>query len=82
MLGPSLRMKKKKVRVSPPGFNGPMLIVFTHDRRKSKTLILSSNVDKKNHKKQAIKTLFLSSFDPCSSIVNSVFDCNLSGVVL
>ena len=39
---------KKKIIVSPaPGFNGPMLIVSTHDRRKSKTLILSSNVDEK-----------------------------------
>ena len=27
------------------------------------------------------KTLFLSSFDPCSSIVKIVFDCRLSGVV-
>ena len=28
----------------------------------------------------AIKTLFLASFDPRSSMVKSVFDCSLSGV--
>ena len=32
--------------------------------------------------KKAIKTLFLTNFDPRSSIVKSVFDCHLSGVNL
>ena len=33
-----------------------------------------------NRRHFAIKTLFLASFDPRSSMVKSVFDCSLSGV--
>ena len=33
-----------------------------------------------NRRHFAIKILFLASFDPRSSMVNSVFDCSLSGV--
>ena len=33
-----------------------------------------------NRRHFAIKTLFLASFDPHSSMVKSVFDCSLSGV--
>ena len=59
---------------------------------------LSRNVDKKDKKslvtkflfaicrhtgdKWQSKTLFLSIFDQCSSIVDSVFDCCLPGVIL
>ena len=58
-----------------------------------KMQILSRNVDKKsletgfsiaicrhNGDKWQSKTLFLSIFNPRSSIVDSVFDCRLSGV--
>ena len=57
--------------------------------------ILSRNVDKKSLEtefciaicrhtgdKWQSKTLFLSIFDPRSSIVDRVFDCRLSGVIL
>ena len=57
-------------------------------RRKSKTLILSTNVNKKSLEtefsivdKWQSKTLFLVIFDPRSSIVKSVFDCRLSDVL-
>ena len=69
--------------------------VFTPGRQQSKTLILEMNVDKKLLEKEfsiAIcrligdkwqwKTLFLSIFDPRLSMVKSVFDCRLPGVVL
>ena len=66
----------------------------TPGRRQSKTPILSRNVDQKSletefsidlcrhagDKKQS-KTLFLAIFDLCSSIVKSVFDCRLPGVM-
>ena len=68
--------------------------ISTPDRRQSKTLILSTTVDQKLLKtefsivichltgdKWQSKTLFLAIFDPCSSIVKSVFDCRLSGVI-
>ena len=68
---------------------------FTPGRRQSKTPILSRNVDQKSLEtefsiafcrqcgdKWQSKTLFLSIFDPCSSIVDSVFDCHLPGVNL
>ena len=64
----------------------------TPGRRQSKMPILSRNVDQKSIEtvfsiaicrptgdKWQSKTLFLSIFDPCSSLV--VFDCRLSGVV-
>ena len=75
-------------------------VVFTTDRRQSKTLLLSTNVDQKSIEVNfpiAIcrrtgdchlspdwqsKTLFLSIFDPRSSIVKRVFDFCLSGVCL
>ena len=57
-------------------------------------LILSKNVDQKSletefliaicrptGEKRQSKTLFLAIFDPRSSIIKSVFDCRLSGVV-
>ena len=66
----------------------------TQDRRQSKTILLSANVDQNSLEtefsigicrptgdKWQSKTLFLASFDPCSSIVKSVCDCRLSGVV-
>ena len=65
----------------------------TPGRRQSKTPILSRNVDQKlietvfsiaicrhTGDKRQSKTLFLSIFDPGSSIVGSVFDCCLHGV--
>ena len=68
--------------------------IHTPGRRQSKTPILSRNVDKKSLEtefsiaicrhigdKWQSKTLFLSSFDPRSSIVDSVFICRLPGVV-
>ena len=64
----------------------------TPDRRQSKTLILSTKVDKKSlvtkfsiaicrptGDKWQSKTLFLAIVDPRSSIFKSVFDCRLSG---
>ena len=70
------------------------MLVSTSDRRQSKTLILLTDVDQKSIKtefsiaiccptgdKWQSKTLFLAIFDQCSSIVKSVFDCRLSGVV-
>ena len=69
-------------------------IIYKSDRRQSKTLILSTNVDQKlletefsiaifrpNGDKWQSKTLFLAIFGPCSSIVKSVFDCRLSRVI-
>ena len=66
----------------------------TPDRRQSKTPILSRNVDRKSIEtvfsivicrptgdKWQAKTLFLSIFDPRSSIVDYVFDCRLPGVL-
>ena len=66
----------------------------TLDRRQSKTLILSTNVDTKSleteisivicrptgDKCQSKNTVY-SIFDPRSSIVKNVFDCHLSGVL-
>ena len=67
----------------------------TPDRRQSKTLILSTNVDQKSletefsivicrqsadWRQMAIKKLFLAIFDPRPSIVKSVFGCRLPGV--
>ena len=66
---------------------------FTPGRRQLKTLKLSRNVYKKSIEtvfliaicrptgdKWQLKTLFLSIFDPLSSIVDYVFDCRLPGV--
>ena len=71
------------------------MIVITPDRQQSKTLILSMNVDKKSLETELLiaicgqtcdkwqsKTLFLAIFDLPLSIVKSVFDCRLSGVVI
>ena len=68
--------------------------IYTPGRRQSKTPILSRNVDQKSIEtefsiaicrhtgdKWQSKTLFLSIFDPRSSIVDSVFDCRLPGVI-
>ena len=65
----------------------------TPGRRQSKTLILSANVDQKSLETEFLiaicrqsddkcqwKTLFLSIFDPRSSIVKSVFDSQLPSV--
>ena len=65
----------------------------TPGRRQSKTLILSTNVDKKSLEmkfsivscrptgdKWQSKKMVLESFDPHSPIVKSVFDCRLPGV--
>ena len=66
---------------------------FTPGRWQSKTPILSRNLDQKSIEtvfsiaicrhtgdKWQSKTLFLSIVDPCSSIVDSAFDCRLPGV--
>ena len=63
-------------------------------RRQSKLPILSRNVDQKSFETEFLivicrhtddkwhsKTLFLSIFDPISSIVDSIFDCRLPGVM-
>ena len=68
---------------------------ITPGRRQSKTSILSRNVDQKSLEtefsiaicrhtgdKWQSKTLFLSIFDPRSSIVDSFYDCRLPGVVI
>ena len=68
--------------------------VYTPGRRQSKTPILLRNVDQKSFETEFLtaicrhtgdkwqsKTLFLSIFDPRSSVVDSVFDCRLPGVV-
>ena len=69
--------------------------INTPDRRQSKALILSTNVDQKlleteflieicrlTGNKWQSKTLFLAIFDPCFSIDKSVLDCRLlSGVI-
>ena len=60
-------------------------ICITQGRRQSKTLILSTNVDQKSLEtdigdKWQSKTLFLSIFDPRSSIVKGVFGCSISDV--
>ena len=70
------------------------LSMNTPDKRQSKTPILSRNVDQKSIEtalsivicrqcgdKWQSKTLFLSIFDPRSSIVDNVFDCRLSGLM-
>ena len=59
------------------------------DRRQSETLILSMNVDRSSLKTEfsivgrqmTIENTVSSDFDPRSSIVKGVFDCNLSGVI-
>ena len=69
--------------------------MITPGRRQSKTSILSTNVNKNSLKTEFLiaicrltgdkwqsKTLFLAIFDPRSSIVKSVFDCRLPGVVI
>ena len=65
--------------------------ILTPDRWQSNTLILSANEDQNSRNqsfrllfgdKWQLKTLFLSVFDPRPSIVKSVFDCHLSGVLL
>ena len=71
------------------------IILITTDRQQSKTLILSTNVDQKSLEtvfyiaicrlagdKWQSKTLFLMIFGSRSSIVNSVFDCHLSDVII
>ena len=68
---------------------------ITPGRRQSKTPILSRNVDQKSLEtefsiticrhtgdKWQSKTLFLSIFDQMSSIVDSAFDCRLTGVAI
>ena len=72
-----------------------MQTVITSDRWQSKTLILSTNVDHKSLKTEFLiyicrqlgdkwysKTLFLAFLIHVSSIVKSVFDCRLPGVVI
>ena len=58
---------------------------ITQGRRQSQTSILSTNVEKIVRNRvfdcqMKSKTLFLTIFDPRSSIVKSVFDCHLPGV--
>ena len=69
------------------------LAIPTPDRQQSKTLILLTNVDqtlletefsiaisRPTGDKWQWKSLF-SIYDPCLSIVKSVFNCHLSGVI-
>ena len=56
-------------------------LYLTPGRQQSKTLILGANVDKK-WATNGNQKLFLTIFDPCSSIVKRFFDCGLSGVYL
>ena len=66
----------------------------TLGRRQSKTSIISANVDQKSLEtefssaicrptgdKSQSRTLFLTIFNPRSSIVESIFDCHLPGVI-
>ena len=67
--------------------------LYTLGRQQSKTSILSTNVDQKSletvfdchfsptWRQMAIKTLFLAIFDLCLSIVKSVFDRRLPGML-
>ena len=68
--------------------------LFTPDRRQSKKLILLTSIDQKSLEtefwiaicrqtgdKCQSKTLFLAIFGKCLSIVKSVFNCRLSGVL-
>ena len=70
------------------------LLITTPGRRQSKTFILSTNVDQKLSEtefsiaicrligdKWQLKTLFLAIFYTCWSIVKSVCDCRLPGVI-
>ena len=50
--------------------------------QKSKETVFSILICHLTGDKWQLKTLFLSFFDPYSSIVDNVFDCRLSGVVL
>ena len=71
-----------------------LMISVTKDRRQSKRLILSTNVDQTyekqffdchlspNWRQMAIKNTVSSDFDSFLSIVKSVFDCRLSGVMM
>ena len=65
--------------------------MITPDRRQSKTSIPSTNEDKKSLEtefsiaicdKWQSKTLFLAIFDPLLSIVKSVFDSRIFGVMM
>ena len=69
--------------------------IITPDRRQSKTLILSTNIVQKLSETEFLiaicsltgnkwqsKTLFLAILDPHSSIVKSVLDCCLHGVII
>ena len=69
-------------------------LIKTPGRRQSKTPILLRNVDQKSLGTEFLiaicrnsgdiwqsKTLFLSIFDLCLSIVDSVFNCRLPGVI-
>ena len=68
--------------------------MYTSDRRQSKTLMLSTNMDPRSLEtelstavcrptgdKWQSKTLFPAICDPRSSIVQSVFDCGLSDII-
>ena len=68
--------------------------INTSDRRQSKTLILSTNVDLRSLETEFLidvcrltgdkwqsKTLFLAICDPRSLIVQSVIDCRLSNMI-
>ena len=69
-------------------------LTTTSERRQSKTLILSTNVDIRSLETEILiamcrptddnwqsKTLILAICDPRSSIVQSVFDCQLSDMI-
>ena len=72
------------------GHTNILILINTPGRRQLKMPILSTNLDKKSLEtefsiaicrptgdKWQSKTLFLEIFDPCLSIVQSVFDCRL-----
>ena len=64
------------------------IMEFTPDRRQSKSLILSANVEQNSLNRVFLlsfaashsKTLFLAIFDLRSSIVKDAFDFRISGV--
>ena len=92
---PGKKRKKLPISLSLPGCDFAIRPWhnITPARRQSKTLIQSTNVDQKSIEpvfsnaicratgdKWQSKTLFLSIFDPRSSIVNSDFGCHLPGM--
>ena len=85
---------QRRLRRSCAGSLESSLIINTPSRRQSRTLILSTNINKNarnivfdchlspDRRQKAIDNTVSSYFDPRSSIVKSVFDCHLPCVVM